>query len=47
MRVAHIGKFNDQQMGVICNSSRILNARVSGVTPRALKLTKNPEWPNN
>ena len=27
-------------MGVICNSSRILNTRVSGVTRRVFKLTK-------
>ena len=39
MRVVHIGKFNNQQMGVICNSSRILNTRVGEVTRRVLKLT--------
>ena len=34
MRVARIAKFNNQQIGVISNSSRILNIRVSGVTRR-------------
>ena len=38
MRVAHIEKFNNQQMGV---TARGYCAR------RVLKLTKNPEWPNN
>ena len=39
MRVVHIGKFNNQQMGVTCNSSRILNTRVSEVTRQVLKST--------
>ena len=47
MRIAHIGKFNNQQMGVICNSLRILiNTRVSGVTGRVLKLTKKSRMAN-